>query len=87
MPYFSIRPAYPVGALRYLYGDGIRFALEAVHKQVSRYHAAGIDCYKPFVLMITDGAPTEDMAGIAELIAAREGEGRYGHLALPCVWR
>ncbi len=59
---------------------GIRFALEAVHKQVSRYHAAGIDCYKPFVLMITDGAPTEDMAGIAELIAAREGEGRYGHL-------
>lgn len=59
---------------------GIHFALEAVHKQVSRYHAAGVECYKPFVLMITDGVPTEDMTGIAELIAAREGEGRYGHL-------
>ena len=59
---------------------GLRYAIEAVHDQVSRYHAAGIECYKPFVLMITDGEPTEDMEGIAKLISARESQGRYGHM-------
>ena len=59
---------------------GIRFALEAVHEQVSKYHAAGVECFKPFVLMITDGYPTDETAGIENLIAARESQGRYGHL-------
>lgn len=64
---------------------GVRFALEAVHKQVSRYHRTGIECYKPFVLMITDGRPTESMEGIAELIQARESQGRYGHLRFHAI--
>lgn len=61
-------------------GKGIRFALEAVHEEVRKYHGAGVECFKPFVLMITDGYPTDDIEGIADLIAAREGQGRYGHL-------
>lgn len=60
--------------------DGIRYALEAAQKQVHRYHSVGIDCFKPFVLMITDGYPTQEMNGIPQLIAAREEQGRYGHL-------
>ncbi|MGI6695808.1 MAG: vWA domain-containing protein [Christensenellales bacterium] len=59
---------------------GIRYALEAVREQMSVYHRIGVECYKPFVLMITDGKPTDDMTGIAELIASRESEGRYGRL-------
>ncbi|MBR3430900.1 MAG: VWA domain-containing protein [Clostridia bacterium] len=58
----------------------IRYALEAVHEQVHKYHEAGVECYKPFVLMITDGEPTESVAGIEKMIAAREGSGRYGRL-------
>ena len=61
-------------------GKGIRFALEAVHEQVNKYHEAGVECFKPFVLMITDGYPTDDIDGIENLIAAREWQGRYGHL-------
>lgn len=61
-------------------GKGIRFALEAVHEQVHAYHEAGVECYKPFVLMITDGQPTDDIEGIARLIAERENAGNYGHL-------
>ncbi len=61
-------------------GKGIRYALEAVHEQVRKYHEAGVECFKPFVLMITDGYPTDDIEGIDSLIAAREGQGRYGHL-------
>lgn len=61
-------------------GAGIRYALEAVREQMSVYHRIGVECYKPFVLMITDGQPTDDMTGIAELIASRESEGNYGRL-------
>lgn len=61
-------------------GAGIRFALETVHEQIRKYHDVGVDCYKPFILMITDGFPTDDIADIDKLIATRESEGRYGHL-------
>ncbi len=61
-------------------GQGIRFALETVHEQVRKYHDAGVECFKPFILMITDGMPTDDITGIENLIATREGQGRYGHL-------
>ena len=61
-------------------GAGIRYALEAVHEQVSKYHRLGVECYKPFVLMITDGVPTDNITGIGELIKSREDAGKYGHL-------
>lgn len=61
-------------------GAGIRHALEAVHEQVTKYHRLGVECYKPFVLMITDGLPTDDITGIGELIERRENAGKYGHL-------
>ena len=61
-------------------GAGIRFALETIHEQVQRYHNSGVECYKPFVLMITDGIPTDDIYGLDSIIAQREKSGRYGHL-------
>ena len=61
-------------------GAGIRYALEAVHEQVRKYHDTGVECFKPFVLMITDGYPTDDVEDIEKLIYQRETEGRYGHL-------
>lgn len=61
-------------------GKGIRYALEAVHEQVRKYHSVGVECYKPFILMITDGYPTDDVSGLGELISDRESQGRFGHL-------
>lgn len=61
-------------------GAGIRYALELVHDQVQNYHKAGVECYKPFVLMITDGCPTDNVIGIEKVIAERESSGKYGHL-------
>ena len=61
-------------------GKGIRYALEAVREQVHKYHEMGIECYKPFVLMITDGVPTDDVDDIPELIKMRETAGKYGRL-------
>ncbi|MCR5013076.1 MAG: hypothetical protein K6A72_12080 [Lachnospiraceae bacterium] len=61
-------------------GAGIRYALEAVHEQVRNYHDQGVECFKPFILMITDGYPTDDVDDMEKLIAQRESEGRYGHL-------
>lgn len=64
---------------------GIRYALEAVHAQVRKYQEIGIECYKPFVLMVTDGYPTDintqsDIDGLARLISDRENKGHYGRL-------
>lgn len=66
-------------------GKGIRYALETVHQQVHLYHDMGIECFKPFVLMITDGLPTDlrnadDVRGLRDLIDSRENAGRFGHL-------
>ena len=61
-------------------GEGIRFALESVHKRCHEYHEMGIECYKPFIMMITDGIPTDDVSGARALIDAREQSGSYGHL-------
>ena len=61
-------------------GKGIRYALESVHARCHEYHAMGIECYKPFIMMITDGLPTDDVSGIRALIDDRENSGSYGHL-------
>ena len=61
-------------------GAGIRRALEEVHARCHLYHQMGIECFKPFVMMITDGVPTDDMHGIRELIDEKEKQGSYGHL-------
>ena len=61
-------------------GEGISYALEEVHQRCHMYHQMGIECFKPFIMMITDGVPTDDVSGVKALIDARENQGSYGHL-------
>ena len=61
-------------------GEGIRYALETVHQRCHEYHQMGIECFKPFVMMITDGIPTDDVSGAKALIDDRENSGSFGHL-------
>ncbi|MBQ8080408.1 MAG: VWA domain-containing protein [Clostridia bacterium] len=66
-------------------GKGIRFALEAVHEQVHQYHTLGVECYQPFVVMLTDGAPTDDISQIPAMIRECEQAGRYGRLRFHAI--
>ena len=74
-----VAPVLTAGGMTAM-GEGIRYALEVVHQRCHEYHQMGIECYKPFVMMITDGIPTDDVSGAKALIDARENSGSFGHL-------
>ena len=74
-----VAPVLSAGGMTAM-GEGIRYALEIVHQRCHEYHQMGIECFKPFVMMITDGLPTDDVSGVKALIDDRENAGSYGHL-------
>ncbi len=61
-------------------GAGIEMAIDKVRERNSFYAAMGTPCYKPWIFMITDGAPTDDIASARERIALEESKGRSGKL-------
>jgi uncharacterized protein YegL len=61
-------------------GDGLNQALDLVTSRKSTYKANAVDYYRPWIILITDGAPTDD--GVWQGAAARlhMEEGRKGVL-------
>ncbi len=53
-------------------GAAIREGIEMVRKRKEEYSANGISYYRPWIFLITDGAPTDDWQSAAAAI--REGE-------------
>ncbi len=53
-------------------GSAIRTAIDLVAERKSAYKANGIGYYRPWIFLITDGAPTDDVTAAAA--AVREGE-------------
>ena len=53
-------------------GQAIQVALKMLDERKEEYKANGISYYRPWVFMMTDGAPTDDWMTAAEMI--KEGE-------------
>lgn len=53
-------------------GDAILTALDLIHTRKLDYRSNGISYYRPWIFLVTDGAPTDDWQAAAAAI--REGE-------------
>lgn len=53
-------------------GEAIRIGLEMIEQRKAEYRAAGINYFKPWCFLITDGGPTDEWKSAAAAI--REGE-------------
>ena len=58
-------------------GEAVELALELVHERKETYKENGINYYRPWVFLITDGAPTGPWENAAELVKAGEGDGSF----------
>lgn len=63
-------------------GEGIDLALDKVIDRNHLYDSLGTPCFKPWIFMITDGAPTDDISNAQARIAEREGKGKLKFWAL-----
>jgi uncharacterized protein YegL len=53
-------------------GEAITRAVHMVKARSAQYQANGVPRYRPWIFMITDGAPTDDWRGAAELVKRGE---------------
>jgi uncharacterized protein YegL len=53
-------------------GGAIREAVEMLRRRKDAYRAKGISYYRPWILLITDGGPTDEWQSAAELV--KQGE-------------
>ena len=61
-------------------GEGINLAIDKVKERNRFYHSMGTPCYKPWIFMITDGEPTDDISAARQRIIDEENKGSHGHL-------
>lgn len=61
-------------------GAAINLAIDKVKERNRFYASLGTPCFKPWIFMITDGAPTDDISLAAQRIQEEENKGSHGKL-------
>lgn len=61
-------------------GEGINLAIDKVKERNRFYASMGTPCFKPWIFMITDGAPTDDISAARQRIIDEESKGTHGKL-------
>lgn len=61
-------------------GEGINLAIDKVKERNRFYASMGTPCFKPWIFMITDGAPTDDISVARQRIIDEESKGSHGKL-------
>ena len=61
-------------------GEGINTAIDLVKERNRFYNELGTPVFKPWIFMITDGGPTDDIEGAISRIQLEENKGSHGKL-------
>lgn len=63
-------------------GAGIEYTLDLLEDRKETYKANGIQYYRPWVFLITDGAPTDDWQSAAQRVRENEANNRLSFFAV-----
>ena len=61
-------------------GEAIDFAIDKVKERNHLYAEMGTPCFKPWIFMITDGLPTDNIEKAIKRVREEEAKGRFGKL-------
>ena len=63
-------------------GEAIIHGIDALERRKEDYRSSGTPYYRPWLFLITDGAPTDSWRDAARLVHAGELEGRFSFFAV-----
>ncbi|MDR3681233.1 MAG: VWA domain-containing protein [Flavipsychrobacter sp.] len=63
-------------------GAAVTMGIELINRRKQVYKENGVGYYKPWIILITDGAPTDNWGHAAELIKEGEAKGSFAFFAI-----
>jgi len=79
-PLSQMEPVSLTAGGRTAMGEGINMAIDMVKERNRFYDSMGTPCFKPWIFMITDGVPTDDVTSARQRIHEEESKGAFGKL-------
>jgi len=63
-------------------GSAITMGIELINKRKQLYRENGVGYYKPWIILITDGGPTDNWSNAAKMIQEGEQENKFAFFAI-----